>query len=53
VLDLEVMKGQTAEEAVIEFCKIHLAEDMSGCIRQLLPNVLDRLEADKNIILDN
>ena len=53
MFDLKVTKGQTAEEAVIEFCKIHLSEDMSGCIRQLLPNVLDRLEADKNVILDN
>merc|ERR1711871_1776530 len=44
-LDLEVHEGETAEDATIAFCKIHLKEDMSGCIRQLLPNVLDAMSA--------
>lgn len=42
-IDLHVHDGEAAEDAVIAFCKIHLKEDMSGCIRQLLPNVLDSM----------
>ena len=42
-LDLNVHEGETAEDATIAFCKIHLKDDMSGCIRQLLPNVLDAM----------
>lgn len=42
-LDLQVHEGETAEDATIAFCKIHLKDDMSGCIRQLLPNVLDAM----------
>jgi hypothetical protein len=38
--DLDVYEGQAAEEAVLVFCKVHLGEDLSGCVRQLLPNVL-------------
>lgn len=43
VVDLHVHDGETAEDAVIAFCKVHMKEDMSGCIRQLLPNVLDSM----------
>ena len=44
-LDLNVYEGETAEDATIAFCKIHLKDDMSGCIRQLLPNVLDAMSS--------
>ena len=42
-LDLNVHEDETAEDATIAFCKVHLKDDMSGCIRQLLPNVLDAM----------
>ena len=41
-LDLNVYEGQTGEEAVAEFCNAFVSDDISGCIRQLLPVVLDR-----------
>jgi len=41
VLDLNIYEGQGPEEAVAEFCTKNIPEDISGCIRQLLPSVLD------------
>jgi hypothetical protein len=41
VLDLNIYEGQGPEEAVAEFCSKNIPEDVSGCIRQLLPSVLD------------
>ena len=43
-IDLNIRKGQTAEDAVVEFCKEFVNEDVPGCIRQLLPVVLERME---------
>lgn len=42
--DLVVLKGQNAEEAVVVFCREHMPEDVSSCIRQLLPVVLEKLD---------
>lgn len=41
VLDLHIYEGQGPEEAVAEFCSKNIPEDVKGCIRQLLPSVLD------------
>lgn len=41
VLDLHIYEGQGPEEAVAEFCAKNIPEDISGCIRQLLPSVMD------------
>jgi hypothetical protein len=43
-LDLYVYEDQSAEEAVAEFCAKHMSDDLSACIRQLLPTVLERME---------
>jgi hypothetical protein len=40
---LIVYENQNAEEAVVEFCRTNAAEDVSACIRQLLPIVIDKL----------
>jgi hypothetical protein len=40
---LVVYQDQEPEDAVARFCREHLPDDLSGCIRQLLPDVLDRL----------
>ena len=40
---LVVYEGQTAEEAVVEYCQANAADDTAGCIRQLLPVVIDKL----------
>lgn len=42
--DLVVLEGQNAEEAVVVFCRQHMAGDVSSCIRQLLPVVLEKLD---------
>lgn len=44
-LDLNLYEGQSPEDAVAEFCHTHVTDDPSGCIRQLLPVVLDREQA--------
>ena len=36
--------GQNAEEAVVVFCREHMPKDVSSCIRQLLPVVLEKLD---------
>ena len=45
-LDLVIYEGQSPEEAVAEFCHTHITDDPSGCIRQLLPVVMDRESAN-------
>ena len=40
---LVVYEGQNAEEAVLEFCQTNAADDVSACIRQLLPVVIEKL----------
>lgn len=40
---LVVYEGQSAEEAVMEFCQVNAADDVSACIRQLLPVVIEKL----------
>ena len=39
-----VLVGQNAEEAVVVFCREHMPKDVSSCIRQLLPVVLEKLD---------
>lgn len=41
--DLLVHEGQNAEEAVVEFCRENMANEVSTCIRQLLSVVIERL----------
>eukprot|EP01042_Synura_sphagnicola_P002089 gene2089-2487_t len=43
-IELAILEGQSPEDAVVVFCRANVAEDVSGCIRQLLPTVLERLE---------
>ena len=45
-MDLLVHVGESAEEAVIAFCKKNVADDVSTCIRQLVPVVLERIETE-------
>jgi hypothetical protein len=40
---LVVYEGQNAEEAVVEFCRVNVADDVPACIRQLLPVVIEKL----------
>eukprot|EP00602_Paraphysomonas_sp_CaronLab_P005667 CAMPEP_0185027446 /NCGR_PEP_ID=MMETSP1103-20130426/12513_1 /TAXON_ID=36769 /ORGANISM="Paraphysomonas bandaiensis, Strain Caron Lab Isolate" /LENGTH=159 /DNA_ID=CAMNT_0027561447 /DNA_START=286 /DNA_END=765 /DNA_ORIENTATION=- len=42
--NLLVHEGQSAEEAVAEFCEKYMSDDVAGCIRQVLPAVLERME---------
>ena len=42
--DLHVLEGQSAEEAVAEFCGVNMPDEVPACIRQLLPVVLERME---------
>jgi len=41
--DLQVHEGQSAEEAVVEFCREHVPSDVSTCIRQLVSVVIEKL----------
>lgn len=41
--DLIVHEGQNAEEAVVEFCRENVPNEVSTCIRQLLNVVIERL----------
>jgi hypothetical protein len=41
VYDLNLYEGQSPEESVALFCQQHMTEDISGCIRQLLPIALE------------
>lgn len=42
-VDLQILEDQTPDDAVVVFCRTNMSEDISGCIRQLLPTVLERL----------
>jgi hypothetical protein len=42
--DLIVHEGQNAEEAVVEFCRDNVPNDVSTCIRQLLTVVIEKLD---------
>ena len=43
-LSLLLHEGESAEDAVVTFCKDNVKDDVSACIRQMLPEVLERLE---------
>merc|ERR1711988_1772055 len=49
-LDLEIMEGQNVEDAVVAFCREHVKADVSACIRQLLPEVLDKYNAEDKML---
>lgn len=42
--DLLVHEGQNAEDAVVVFCRENVPDDVSSCIRQLLPTVLEQVD---------
>jgi hypothetical protein len=44
VVDLHIFDGDSAEDAVVVFCREHLSDDIASCIRELLPTVIDRLQ---------
>jgi hypothetical protein len=44
VVDLHLYEGDSAEDSVVTFCHKHLNDDIAGCIRELLPTVLERLD---------
>lgn len=41
VYDLNIYDGQSPEDSVALFCQQHMPDDLSGCIRQLLPIALE------------
>lgn len=41
--NLVVHEGQNAEEAVVEFCREHVPNEVGTCIRQLLSVVIEKL----------
>jgi hypothetical protein len=43
--DLKVLEGENVEDAVVLLCREKSASDVAGCIRQLLPDVLERYAA--------
>eukprot|EP01038_Epipyxis_sp_PR26KG_P014049 gene14049-18842_t len=43
-LELTVYNGQNAEDAVVDFCRQYVPDDVSPCIRQLLSVVLEKLD---------
>lgn len=49
-LDLEIMEGQNVEDAVVSFCREHVKSDVSACIRQLLPEVLEKYNAEDRML---
>lgn len=42
--DLIVHEGQNAEEAVVVFCRVNVPTDVTACIRQLLPTVIEKID---------
>lgn len=44
VVNMELHEGESAEDAVVDFCRQHLNDDVAGCIRELLPTVLARMD---------
>lgn len=49
-LGLEIMEGQNVEDAVVSFCREHVQADVSACIRQLLPEVLEKYNAEDKML---
>jgi hypothetical protein len=49
-LDLEIMEGQNVEDAVVSFCRANVKSDVSACIRQLLPEVLEKYNAEDKML---
>jgi hypothetical protein len=45
-MDLFVYEGQSAEDAVVVFCQKNVEDDVSACIRQLIPIVMERIESE-------
>lgn len=43
-ISLDVHVGESPEDAVVAFCKVHVPDEVAACIRQLLPTVLERLD---------
>ena len=43
-MTLTVLANQTPDEAVVAFCQTYLPDEMAGCVRQLLPDVIERLK---------
>lgn len=41
VYDLHIYDGQSPEDSVALFCQQHMPDDLTGCIRQLLPIALE------------
>ena len=46
--DLTVREGQNVEDAVVQFCRKHVSSDVAACIRQLLPDILERYNSEAN-----
>jgi len=44
--DLTLHEGEQVEDAVVVFCRLHVKDDVSSCIRKLLPEVLERVESE-------
>eukprot|EP01006_Ploeotia_vitrea_P004298 TRINITY_DN114281_c0_g1_i1.p1 TRINITY_DN114281_c0_g1~~TRINITY_DN114281_c0_g1_i1.p1 ORF type:complete len:210 (+),score=3.70 TRINITY_DN114281_c0_g1_i1:133-762(+) len=44
LFDLNIHENENAEDALALFCNTNAADDTSGCIRHLLPIVLEQLE---------
>jgi hypothetical protein len=42
--ELVLYRGQDAEEAVVEFCREHVSNEVATCIRELLSVVIEKLE---------
>ena len=49
-LDLKIHEGQNVEDAIVTFCREHVTDDVSGCIRQLLPEVLEKYNAQERML---
>ena len=49
-LDLEILEGQNVEDAVVSFCRANVKSDVSACIRQLLPEVLEKYNAEDKML---
>merc|ERR1712196_374646 len=45
VVDLLLHENESAEDAVVVFCRQNLGDDVAACIQELLPIVLQRMDA--------
>lgn len=45
VVDLLMHEDESAEDAVVIFCRQNLGDDVAACIQELLPTVLQRMDA--------